>query len=128
MAMPIPKRMFVVKGSPNISVPIRIAVIGSNTPNTEALAAPIFRVAMANVAVETIVGNSTVIHQRHGKQRVESVCDTGNNTGRIAYNSVFTQCFHSYLSILLLNNFIQFVLKDMVGLLYFSNFQPQSPW
>ena len=57
MAMPIPKRMFVVKGSPNISVPIRIAVIGSNTPNTEALAAPMFRVAMANVAVETMVGN-----------------------------------------------------------------------
>ena len=56
MAMPIPKRMFVVKGSPNISVPIRIAVIGSNTPSTEALVAPIFRVAMANVAVETMVG------------------------------------------------------------------------
>ena len=52
----MPRRMFVVKGSPNISVPIRIAVIGSNTPNTEALVAPIFRVAMANVAVETMVG------------------------------------------------------------------------
>ena len=58
MAMPMPRRMFVVKGSPNISVPIRIAVIGSNTPSTEALVAPIFRVAMANVAVETMVGNS----------------------------------------------------------------------
>ena len=58
MAMPMPRRIFVVKGSPNISVPIRIAVIGSNTPSTEALVAPIFRVAMANVAVETIVGNS----------------------------------------------------------------------
>lgn len=56
MAMPMPRRMFVVKGSPNISVPIRIAVIGSNTPSTEALVAPIFRVAMANVAVETMVG------------------------------------------------------------------------
>ena len=56
--MPIPKRMLVVKGSPNISVPTKIAVIGSNTPNTEALVAPIFRVATANVAVETIVGNS----------------------------------------------------------------------
>ena len=56
MAMPMPRRMFVVKGSPNISVPIRIAVIGSNTPGTEALVAPIFRVAMANVAVETMVG------------------------------------------------------------------------
>ena len=53
----MPRRMFVVKGSPNISVPIRIAVIGSNTPSTEALVAPIFRVAMANVAVETMVGN-----------------------------------------------------------------------
>ena len=31
-------------------------MIGSNTPNTEALVAPIFRVAMANVAVETMVG------------------------------------------------------------------------
>ena len=57
MAMPMPRRMFVVKGSPNINVPIRIAVIGSNTPSTEALVAPIFRVAMANVAVETMVGN-----------------------------------------------------------------------
>jgi len=73
MAMPMPRIMFVVKGSPNISVPTRIAVIGSKTPSTEALVAPIFRVAMANVAVETIVGNSTVIHQRHGKQRIESV-------------------------------------------------------
>jgi hypothetical protein len=34
-----------------------MAVIGSKTPNTEALVAPIFRVAMANEAVETIVGN-----------------------------------------------------------------------
>lgn len=42
---------------PNISVPTRIAVIGSNTPSTEALVAPIFRVAIANVAVETMVGN-----------------------------------------------------------------------
>ena len=57
MAMPMPRRMLVVKGSPNISVPTRIAVIGSNTPSTEALVAPIFLVAMANVAVETMVGN-----------------------------------------------------------------------
>ena len=54
--MPMPRRMFVVKGSPNISVPTRIAVIGSKTPSTEAFVAPIFRVAMAKVAVETMVG------------------------------------------------------------------------
>ena len=57
MAMPMPAIMFVVKGSPNISVPIGMAVIGSNTPSTEAFVAPMLRVAMANVAVETMVGN-----------------------------------------------------------------------
>ena len=57
MAMPMPRIMFVVKGSPNISVPTRMAVIGSNTPSTEAFVAPILRVAMASVAVDTIVGN-----------------------------------------------------------------------
>ena len=38
------------------SVPTRIAVMGSKTPKTEAFVAPIFRVAMAKVAVETMVG------------------------------------------------------------------------
>ena len=58
MAMPIPVMMFVVSGSPNIRVPTRIAVIGSNTPKTDALVAPIFLVAMASVAVDTMVGNN----------------------------------------------------------------------
>ena len=48
--------MFEVRASPNTKVPTRIAVIGSKTPNTEALVAPIFLVAIAKVAVETIVG------------------------------------------------------------------------
>ena len=56
-AMTMPITMFEVNGSPKISVPTRIAAIGSNTPSTEALVAPIFRVAIANVAVETMVGN-----------------------------------------------------------------------
>ena len=56
-AMTMPITMFEVNGSPNISVATRMAVIGSNTPSTEALVAPIFRVAIANVAVETMVGN-----------------------------------------------------------------------
>ena len=52
----IPMTTLVVKASPKTSVPTRMAVIGSNTPSTEAFVAPILRVAMANVAVETIVG------------------------------------------------------------------------
>ena len=40
MAMPIPATMLVVSASPNISVPTNMAVMGSNTPNTEALVAP----------------------------------------------------------------------------------------
>lgn len=58
MAIQMPVIIFVVSGSPNIRVPTRIAVIGSNTPNTDALVAPIFLVAMARVAVETMVGSS----------------------------------------------------------------------
>ena len=57
MAMQMPTTMLVVSGSPNINVPTKIAVIGSKTPNTEAFVAPILRVAMASVAVETMVGN-----------------------------------------------------------------------
>ena len=56
MESKIPMMTFIVNASPNTSVPTRIAVIGSNTPNTEAFVAPMFRVAMAKVAVETIVG------------------------------------------------------------------------
>ena len=56
--MVMPTTIFVVRGSPNISVPTRIAVIGSKTPSTEAFVAPILRVAIARVAVETIVGSS----------------------------------------------------------------------
>ena len=57
MAMPIPATMLVVSASPNISVPTNMAVMGSNTPNTEALVAPILRVATAKVAVDTMVGS-----------------------------------------------------------------------
>ena len=56
--MPMPTTILVVSGSPNISVPTRMAVIGSKTPSTEAFVAPILRVAMARVAVETMVGSS----------------------------------------------------------------------
>ena len=52
----MPVMMLVVSASPNIRVPTSMAVIGSKTPNTEALVAPIFLVAIAKVAVETIVG------------------------------------------------------------------------
>jgi len=52
----MPVMMLVVSASPKTNVPTRIAVIGSKTPNTEALVAPIFLVAIAKVAVETIVG------------------------------------------------------------------------
>lgn len=57
IAIEIPTMMFVVRGSPNIIVPTIMAVIGSNTPSTEALVAPILRDAMARVAVDTIVGS-----------------------------------------------------------------------
>ena len=52
----IPITTFTVMLSPKAIAPTRIAVTGSNTPRTEALVAPIMRVAMARVAVETIVG------------------------------------------------------------------------
>lgn len=57
MAMEMPTMMLVVSGSPNISVPTMMAVMGSNTPSTEALVAPMLREAMARVAVETMVGS-----------------------------------------------------------------------
>ena len=57
IAMQMPIIMFVVSGSPNINVPTRIAVMGSKTPKTDAFVAPILRVAIASVAVETMVGN-----------------------------------------------------------------------
>ena len=47
----MPTMMFVVIGSPKTNAPIRIAVIGSNTPRTEALVAPMFLVATTSVAV-----------------------------------------------------------------------------
>ena len=56
MESKIPTMIFVVSASPKTMVPIRMAVMGSKTPSTEALVAPIFRVAIANVAVETTVG------------------------------------------------------------------------
>ena len=57
IASSMPTMIFAVNVSLNIIVPTRIAVIGSNTPNTDAFVAPILRVAKANVAVEIIVGN-----------------------------------------------------------------------
>ncbi len=56
IAIKIPTTIFVVNASPKTRVPTRIAVIGSNTPSTEAFVAPMLRVAMANVAVDIIVG------------------------------------------------------------------------
>ena len=56
MAINMPMMMLLVSASPKTKVPTRMAVIGSNTPSTEAFVAPIFRVATANVAVDTIVG------------------------------------------------------------------------
>ena len=53
-AMPI--TMCVVICSLNANAPARIAVMGSNTLNTDAFVAPILRVDIANVEVETIVG------------------------------------------------------------------------
>ena len=52
----MPVMMLVVSASPNTKVPTRIAVIGSKTPKTDAFVAPMFLVAIARVAVETIVG------------------------------------------------------------------------
>ena len=57
MAIRIPVTILVVSVSPNAIVPTRMAVMGSNTPSTEAFVAPMLRVAMASVAVETMVGN-----------------------------------------------------------------------
>ena len=56
MDISIPIRILLVNGSPNTSVPTIIAVIGSNTPNTDALVAPILRVDTARVAVDMMVG------------------------------------------------------------------------
>ena len=58
MAMQMPTTILVVSGSPNINVPTKMAVIGSKTPSTEAFVAPILRVAMASVAVDTMVGSN----------------------------------------------------------------------
>ena len=49
--------ILLVNASLNISVPTSMAVIGSNTPSTDALVAPILRVATAKVAVDTMVGS-----------------------------------------------------------------------
>ena len=60
MEMPMPSTMLAVSGSPNISVPTRVAVMGSNTPSTDALVAPMLREATARVAVDTIVGSTAL--------------------------------------------------------------------
>ena len=51
----MPVMMFAVSASPKTNVPTRIAVIGSKTPNTEALVAPMFLEAIAKVAPRRIV-------------------------------------------------------------------------
>ena len=56
VAIVMPIIMLAVRASPKTIVPTRMAVIGSNTPSTEAFVAPMFLVATARVAVETIVG------------------------------------------------------------------------
>ena len=48
--------IFEVSASPNTRVPTRMAVTGSKTPRTEAFVAPMFLVATARVAVDTMVG------------------------------------------------------------------------
>lgn len=58
MEIRMPVMMFAVRASPKTTVPTRIAVIGSKTPNTEALVAPMFLEAIARVAVDTIVGRT----------------------------------------------------------------------
>ena len=58
MEIRMPVMMFAVRASPKTTVPTRIAVIGSKTPNTEALVAPMFLEAIAKVAVDTIVGRT----------------------------------------------------------------------
>ena len=58
MVRTIPTTTFTVMLSPKASAPTRIAVTGSKTPRTEALVAPMIRVAMARVAVDTIVGRT----------------------------------------------------------------------
>lgn len=55
--MEIPAIIFVVSGSSNINVPTTMAVIGSNTPSTDAFVAPMFLDAIANVEVEITVGS-----------------------------------------------------------------------
>ena len=54
----MPVMMFAVSASPKTTVPTRIAVNGSKTPNTEAFVAPMFLVAIAKDAVDTIVGRT----------------------------------------------------------------------
>ena len=56
IASRMPVRMLLVSASPKAMVPTRMAVMGSKTPSTEALVAPMFLVDMASVAVDTIVG------------------------------------------------------------------------
>ena len=53
----MPTTTFVVSASPKTSVPTRMAVTGSKTPSTEALVAPMLRVAMASVAVDKMGGS-----------------------------------------------------------------------
>ena len=54
--MAAPMNMFVVMSSLYTTVPMNIAVRGSNTPRTDVLVAPMFLVEMARVRRDTIVG------------------------------------------------------------------------
>ena len=53
----MPMTMRVVMGSRKSSVPIRMAVTGSNTPRIAVRVGPMLRVAMARVSREIMVGN-----------------------------------------------------------------------
>ena len=50
VAITMPMMMLSVRASPKTKVPTRMAVIGSNTPKTDALVAPMLRVAMGSAA------------------------------------------------------------------------------
>jgi len=54
----IPTSILGVIGSMKRTVPMSMAVTGSNTPRTDVRVGPIRRVAMARVSIEIMVGNT----------------------------------------------------------------------
>ena len=95
IAMQMPSMMFVVSGSPNITVPTRIAVMGSNTPSTDAFVAPMLRVAMARDAVDTIVGSSArPMRLSHVLHFISSSDNFRGTSLRVSEVPVFCLPFH----------------------------------